>query len=611
MYYPDEIVEEVRQRSDIVDVIGSCVRLQKKGANYMGLCPFHNEKSPSFSVSASKQMYHCFGCGVGGNVITFIMEYENYSFVEALKHLADRSGVKLPEMEYSEEARRAADFKGRLYEVNKIAAKYFFYQLKSERGKAAYEYFRKRELTDQTIVQFGLGYANKYSDDLYKYLKQQGYEDGFLKDTGLITLDETRGGHDKFWNRAMFPIMDVNNKVIAFGGRVMGEGTPKYLNSPETKIFDKSRNLYGLNFAKLSRKPFMLICEGYMDVIALHQAGFTNAVASLGTAFTGLQANLLSRYAKEVYLTYDSDGAGVKAALRAIPILKEAGISVKVINMNPYKDPDEFIKALGAEEYQKRIEEAISGFFFEIKVMEQSYSFADPEQKTKFYHEAAKKLLEFTDEIERTNYEEAVARKYNIDYDMLHKLVIRYGSQMVVINGVNVPNNQAEPKPKQIRERKENDDNHSLAQKRLLTQISSKPELFRRIQTIISAEDFTEGFFRTVAEKTFEQILRITGDSTLDEKSRERLLAEIPSKILTHFEGKEEQTLAAEMFQTEAKEEMGEAEEKKLFEDTVRKVKQATIDRKIEQAVESGDMERFQSLLAEKNKYKNQFKIPE
>lgn len=611
MYYPDEIVEEVRQRSDIVDVIGSYVRLQKKGANYMGLCPFHNEKSPSFSVSASKQMYHCFGCGVGGNVITFIMEYENYSFVEALKHLADRSGVKLPEMEYSEEARRAADFKGRLYEVNKIAAKYFFYQLKSERGKAAYEYFRKRELTDQTIVQFGLGYANKYSDDLYKYLKQQGYEDGFLKDTGLITLDETRGGHDKFWNRAMFPIMDVNNKVIAFGGRVMGEGTPKYLNSPETKIFDKSRNLYGLNFAKLSRKPFMLICEGYMDVIALHQAGFTNAVASLGTAFTGLQANLLSRYAKEVYLTYDSDGAGVKAALRAIPILKEAGISVKVINMNPYKDPDEFIKALGAEEYQKRIEEAISGFFFEIKVMEQSYSFADPEQKTKFYHEVAKKLLEFTDEIERTNYEEAVARKYNIDYDMLHKLVIRYGSQMVVINGVNVPNNQAEPKPKQIRERKENDDNHSLAQKRLLTQISSKPELFRRIQTIISAEDFTEGFFRTVAEKTFEQILRITGDSTLDEKSRERLLAEIPSKILTHFEGKEEQTLAAEMFQTEAKEEMGEAEEKKLFEDTVRKVKQATIDRKIEQAVESGDMERFQSLLAEKNKYKNQFKIPE
>lgn len=611
MYYPDEIVEEVRQRSDVVDVIGSYVRLQKKGANYMGLCPFHNEKSPSFSVSASKQMYHCFGCGVGGNVITFVMEYENYTFVEALKYLADRAGVKLPEMEYSEEAKRAADFKGKLYEVNKIAAKYFFYQMKSERGKVAYDYFKKRELTDETIVKFGLGYANKYSDDLYKYLKQQGYEDGFLKDTGLVTLEESRGGHDKFWNRAMFPIMDVNNKVIAFGGRVMGEGTPKYLNSPETKIFDKSRNLYGLNFAKLSRKPFMLICEGYMDVIALHQAGFSNAVASLGTAFTGLQANLLSRYVKEVYLTYDSDGAGVKAALRAIPILKEAGISVKVVNMNPYKDPDEFMKALGADEYQKRIENAISGFFFEIKVMEQSYSFDDPEQKTKFYHEVAKKLLEFTDEIERTNYEEAVARKYNIDFDMLHKLVIRYGSQMVVINGTEVPNTQTETKPRPQKEHREPDDNNSLAQKRLLTQLASKPELYRRIQSIIGPEDFSDGFYRTVAEKTLTQILMIMNDSTLEVSIREKQLAELPSKILTHFEGKEEQALAAEMFQTEAKEEMGEAEEKKLFEDTVRKVKQATIERKIEQAVEVGDMERFQVLLTEKNKYKNQFRIPE
>ena len=242
---------------------------------------------------------------------------------------------------------------------------------------------------------FGLGYSNKYSDDLYQYLKKQGYEDELLKDSGLVTIDERRGGHDKFWNRAMFPIMDANNRVIGFGGRVMGEGEPKYLNSPETMIFDKSRNLYGLNFARSSRRPHILLCEGYMDVIALHQAGFDNAVASLGTSFTSGHANLLKRYTKEVYLTFDSDGAGVKAALRAIPILKEAGLTAKVINMRPYKDPDEFIKALGAEEYQKRIDEAENSFMFEVRMLERDYDLADPESKTKFFYAVARKMPEF------------------------------------------------------------------------------------------------------------------------------------------------------------------------------------------------------------------------
>ncbi|MGN0505555.1 MAG: DNA primase [Lachnospiraceae bacterium] len=603
MYYPEEVVEEVRQRSDIVDVIGSYVRLQKKGANYMGLCPFHNEKSPSFAVHPGKQMYHCFGCGVGGNVFTFVMEYENFTFVEALKYLADRAGVKLPEMEYSEEAKRAADFKSRLYEVNKVAAKFFFYQLKSEQGRIAYDYFKKRALSEETIVKFGLGYSSRYSDTLYKYLKQQGYEDSFLKETGLVTFDEKRGGYDKFWNRAMFPIMDANNKVIAFGGRVLGDGTPKYLNSPETKIFDKSRNLYGLNYAKLSRKPYMLICEGYMDVIALHQAGFSNAVASLGTAFTGLQASLLSRYTKEVLLTYDSDGAGIKAALRAIPILKEAGISVKVVNMKPYKDPDEFIKALGAEEYQKRIDEATGSFFFELGVLEQGYSFDDPEQKTKFFHEVAKKLLEFSDDIERANYEEAVARKYNISYDMLHKLVIRYGSQMIVVGGTVVPaaNIQREAAGAQGEQRqkvkKEAEDGYTQSQKLLLTWLSSEPELFHRVKGIITPEDFSEGFFKSIARMVFEQYEQ---EGTVS-----------PARIINYFEDKEEQTKAAGLFQTSFREEMDAAGQKKAFEDTVRRVKQSAIEQETRKAVESGDMERFQALIAEKNRYKNSFRIPE
>ena len=370
-YYSDDIIEEVRSRNDIVDVISQYVRLSKKGSTYFGLCPFHNEKTGSFSVSPNKQMYYCFGCGAGGNVFTFLMEYENFTFGEAMEALADRAGVELPKQEYTSAQRQEADKRARLLEINKEAAKYFYMLLRGERGARALSYFRKRELSDETMQKFGLGYSDQYSDDLYRYLRKKGYEDDILKESGLVSIDERRGGYDKFWNRAMFPIMDVHNKVIGFGGRVMGDGEPKYLNSPETKIFDKSRNLYGLNFARSTKKPQLLLCEGYMDVIALHQAGFDNAVASLGTALTSGHANLLKRYTKNVYLTYDSDGAGVKAALRAIPILKEVGITTKVINMKPYKDPDEFIKALGAEEYQKRIDTAENSFMFEIRILEQ------------------------------------------------------------------------------------------------------------------------------------------------------------------------------------------------------------------------------------------------
>ena len=269
MFYPEEIVEEVRMKSDIVDVISGYVKLQKKGSRYFGLCPFHNEKSPSFSVSPDNQMYYCFGCGAGGNTITFLMEYENYSFPEALKILADRVGVELPKKEMSKEAKAAADFRFSLLEINKLAANYFYYQLKHPQGKLGYEYLKGRQLSEETIRRFGLGFANKTSDDLYQYLKAKGYKDQILKDSGLVSIEE-RGAHDKFWNRVMFPIMDMNNRVIGFGGRVMGDGKPKYLNSPETKLFDKSRNLYGLNYARTSRKTYMLICEGYMDVIALH-----------------------------------------------------------------------------------------------------------------------------------------------------------------------------------------------------------------------------------------------------------------------------------------------------------------------------------------------------
>ncbi len=581
MFYPEELVEEIRMKNDIVDVIGSYVKLQKKGGSHMGLCPFHNEKSPSFSVSGAKQMYHCFGCGVGGNVFTFIMEYENYTFVEALKFLAGRVGVNLPEAEYSEEAKKQAGLKNRLLEINKEAAKYFYYQLKSERGQAAYGYLTNREISDDTIKQFGLGYSNKTGDDLYQYLKHLGYEDSILRESGLISFDEKKKVYDKFWNRVMYPIMDVNNRVIGFGGRVMGEGTPKYLNSPETKLFDKSRNLYGLNFARVSRKPNMIICEGYMDVIALHQAGFTNAVASLGTAFTGLQANLLKRYTNEVLLTYDSDDAGMKAALRAIPILKEAGLTAKVVDMKPYKDPDEFIKALGAEEFKKRMETARNAFLFEIEILERDYDLSDPEQKTRFFNETAKKMLVFTEEIERNNYIEAVASKYLVGFENLKKLVNRYGAQIVV--GQN-----DQPKERRTdggRQKNVPEDGIRQSQKILLTWLIEDTKIFDKIKGIISPDDFTEHLYQQVAGMLFEQY------------ETEHIVT--PAKIINRFESKEEQNEAASLFNMEMRGEMSESERKKALEETVMRIKKNSLDAQSKKAIENNDIQALQIIIRE------------
>ncbi|WP_395548578.1 MULTISPECIES: DNA primase [unclassified Lacrimispora] len=558
MRYSEEVIEEVRMKNDIVDVISGYVKLQKKGSNYFGLCPFHNEKSPSFSVSPAKQMYYCFGCGAGGNVLTFIMEYENYSFSEALKVLADRSGVKLPVAEYSKEAREQEDLRSTLLEVNKLAASYFYYQLKNPQGEAGYRYLRDRQLSDETITRFGLGYSNKTSDDLYRYLKGKGYDDGLLKQSGLVTIEE-RGTYDKFWNRVMFPIMDVNNRVIGFGGRVMGAGEPKYLNSPETKLFDKSRNLYGLNYARLSREKYILICEGYMDVIAMHQAGFTNAVASLGTAFTTQHAQLLKRYTDKVVLTYDSDGAGVKAALRAIPILKEAGISIRVLNMQPYKDPDEFIKNLGAEEFRKRIEEARNSFLFEIDVLKKNYKMDDPEQKTEFYNQVARKLLEFPEALERENYLEAVSREYYINYEDLKRLVNRLGASL----GPSVAQREEEGSLKSQR-KKEKEDGVKQSQRLLLTWLIENPLLFDKIEGVITPDDFIEELYHKVARMVFDG----HAAGTLN-----------PAEILNHFIHDEGQYRAvAGLFHASLKESLDNEEQKKAFSETIMKVKKNSLD---------------------------------
>ena len=586
-YYSDELIEEVRSRNDIVDVISGYVRLTKKGSTYFGLCPFHNEKTGSFSVSPNKQMYYCFGCGAGGNVFTFLMQYENFSFPEAMEALAERAGIELPKQEMSAQAKKEADKRQILLEINKAAGKYYYMLLGSEHGKQAYEYFKKRELSDATMQKFGLGYSDKYSDDLYRYLRKLGYDDAILKESGLVSIDEVRGGHDKFWNRAMFPIMDVHNKLIGFGGRVMGDGEPKYLNSPETKVFDKSRNLYALNFARQTKKPQMLLCEGYMDVIALHQAGFDNAVASLGTAFTSGHASLLKRYTKEVYLTFDSDGAGIKAALRAIPILKEVGLTAKVINMKPYKDPDEFIKALGAEEYQKRIDAAENSFMFEIRILEQKYDMKDPEGKTAFQTEVAKKLLDFTTELERNNYMEAVADKYHMSFEALRNLVNQLGTQGGLVK-------ERTPLKSGLNEKKhKKEDGMKQSQKLLLTWLIEYDNLYDKIKDIITPEDFTEDIFRKVAELLYEQ----KKSGTVN-----------PAQIISLFAEEEEQREVAELFHARIHEVDSAAERDKALKETILRVKDNSISYRSAH-LEPTDMQGLQQLVADKRTLQNMEKM--
>lgn len=568
----------MRSRNDIVDVIGGYVRLTKKGSTYFGLCPFHNEKTGSFSVSPNKQMYYCFGCGAGGNVFTFLMQYENFTFSEAMQTLADRVGIELPQQEMTSAQKREADKRARLLEINKEAAKYFYSLLRSPRGEKAYQYFKKRELSDETMQKFGLGYSDQYSDDLYRYLKKKGYDDEILKESGLVSIDEVRGGHDKFWNRAMFPIMDVHNRVIGFGGRVMGDGEPKYLNSPETKIFDKSRNLYGLNIARSTRKSQLLLCEGYMDVIALHQAGFDNAVASLGTALTSGHANLLKRYTKEVYLTYDSDGAGVKAALRAIPLLKEVGIITKVINMRPYKDPDEFIKALGAEEYQKRIDGAENSFLFEIRILEESYDMNDPESKTAFYNEIAKKLLTFSEELERNNYIEAVADKYQIGFENLRRLV----NNLAVGGGLV---RERTPLKSGINENKKKEDGMKQSQKLLLTWLVNDTGLFETIKGLIKADDFTEELYHRVAEELFGQYER---DKSVN-----------PARIVSMFPEEEEQKEVAALFNARIHEVETKNDMDKALKETILRIKQNSIDYRTRHA-DPTDMNALMQIVEDK-----------
>ncbi|MCM1083831.1 MAG: DNA primase [Clostridium sp.] len=578
MYYSDDIIEEVRSRNDIVDVIGGYVSLKKQGNSYSACCPFHHEKTPSFHVSRDKQLYHCFGCGASGNVFTFVREYENMGFVEAMKLLADRSGMTLPEYELSPKQKEQENYRTELKELNRTAAAYFHYLLtKTEHGKKALDYLHNRGFTDDTITAFAMGYSDIYNDDLYKYLKNKGYTDRQMVDAGLVDVYEDRGANDKFWNRVMVPILDINGKVIAFGGRVLGDGKPKYVNTKETAVFDKSRNLFAMNIARRSKRRGIIICEGYMDVIAMHQAGFDNAVASLGTAFTIGQANIIKRYTDEAYLAYDSDGAGTNATMKAIGIMRSVGITTRVIDMKPYKDPDEFIKNMGREAYEERILNASTGIMFEVACLAGNYNLKDPEEKTKFTKEAAKRISAIEEVVTRHSYIETVAEQYRLDADGFKSMVTKYGTlgikEMEITNSV----------PRRTTQKQ---DDTNMPERLLLTWLVNDTGLFDVLSGIISEEDFVAEDYRAVADILFSQY-RDTGQVK-------------PAAIVDMFPDMDKQRLVASILQTELAFDMSLEEREKAVNDVVKRTKLAKIDYDMSMCMD--DMARLQELIKAKAK---------
>lgn len=559
MYYGEDIVEEVRQKTDIVDLVGQYVHLKKKGSSYFGLCPFHGEKTASFSVSPGKQIFYCFGCGKAGDSIRFLMEYENLSFVEALEELAERANITLPKEEKRDKGEE--DLRYKILEINKQAALFYVKQLRSEKGKQGLAYCAKRKLSGESITHFGLGYAGKERDSLYQYCKSLGFKDQVLQESGLFSFKEN-GVYDKFFNRLIFPIMDLHNRVIGFGGRVMGDGEPKYLNSPETKLFDKSRNLFALNFSRKSRANYFILCEGYMDVISLHQWGFSEAVAALGTAFTEQQADLMKRFNSLIYLCFDSDGAGKKACKRAISILREKKLEGKVIRLSPYKDPDEFLKAEGKEAFEKRIEEAKNAFLWEVEEKKTEFDLHDPAGMQKYMESIAELLrTSFSDPVERENYLKAVAREQLLKAENLQHLVDKEEEKTQLSFGLRKNAGRQEKK----REERWN----SPLEEEFLSVLMQRNEFVDLAKKYIEEVDFQGDFAKEIYLKLLSGLsAKAILDSYQNEEEKYQKLVKLYHGDLYHMDLEKD-------------------EEKKLLSDYIRQLKLQKIEEKIKEVTDA------------------------
>lgn len=499
--YPEEVISEVLSRTDIVDLVGGYVRLKRAGRGYMGLCPFHKEKSPSFHVSDDKQLYHCFGCGVGGNAIHFVMAAENLDFVEALKYLADRAGIILPEPDTAKRDGARYEFKKKMYAANIFAAKFFRDELSGEKGKDARVYVEKRKLLPSTVRRFGIGYAPG-DGSLIKAAKDAGIGEDVLLALGLTMRTERGKLIERFRNRLIVPIIDVRKNVIAFGGRALSpDEKAKYLNSPESAVFTKGRELFALNYAKASNDNRMILCEGYMDVISLHQAGFTKAVASMGTALTADQARTIKKYAPEVYLCYDSDGPGQKATDAAAEIFSPLDIKVKVINLPDCKDPDEYIKKYGAEAFSSVLGKAKSITDFKIGTLKKAYDLKDIDQKVDFTRAASEVLLKIKNPIEQEAYIKKVSDESGISEDSIKAEIMKRDSSMRKREEKKIFSRPSAPKVQNV----------SLtvsgkayeAQKILLSLMARDKRVFLKYSEEMKKEDYSTEALRALADKLY------------------------------------------------------------------------------------------------------------
>ena len=500
--YSEELIDEIKNSNDIVDVISQYVILKRSGRNFFGLCPFHKEKSPSFSVSPDKQIFHCFGCGAGGNVIHFVSKIENADFKEAISILANRAGIELPTLNNYED-NKTAMLKTKVYEINQIAAEFYHHNLYRPTSKTAQEYIKKRKLDNKTLKSFLIGYSGNY-DELYKILKQKGYKEEEILASSLVNKTDDGKYIDRFRKRVMFPIQDIRNKVIAFGGRVLDDSKPKYINSPENIVYSKGRHLFGLNVAKKSDLKNIIIVEGYMDAISLYQRGITNVVASLGTALTEAQGRLLRRYSERVTIGYDSDGAGQAATLRGLEILQNIGCDVRILQISGAKDPDEYVIKYGPERFLKCVEQAISLVEFKVKMLKQNLNLENINDKIKFLNEVAKILANVTNSIERELYIEKIATEYKVSKESI------YGEVNKLIYAKNTGEKILE-KPiikKEVKKEKPKIDEAIVKRENLIIYllINYPQESYNKIKNIVLEQDIKLEANQKIFKKMYEEI---------------------------------------------------------------------------------------------------------
>ena len=500
--YSDEIIDEVRQNNDIVDIISQYVHLKRSGRNYFGLCPFHNEKSPSFSVSPDKQIFHCFGCGVGGNVFTFLTKIEGINFIEAVQNLAERASIQLPTLENGGDSAKEA-LKAKVYKVNEFTANYYHENLYKPESKIAQEYIKKRKLTNETLKSFQIGFSGRF-DELYQELKKQGFEEAEILESGLVNKNEKGQYIDRYRNRLMFPICDVRGRVIAFGGRVLDDSKPKYINSPENVVYSKGRNLFGLNVAKKGNIKQILVVEGYMDVISLHQRGITNVVAPLGTALTQQQGWLLRKSSEKIILSFDSDDAGLTAKIRALDILQNMGCDIRILQMDGAKDPDEYIIKYGNARFNNLVEKALSVIEFKVKILKQNLNLASTNDKIKFLNEIAKLIAKVENTMEREVYIEKITKEYDISkeaiYAEVNKLAYAGSQGEKILEKTKPIVNRKKVEENQISDAIKRRENTILSI--LLTEDSN---VFPIINQNIKVEDFKDTINKKIAQKLYEE----------------------------------------------------------------------------------------------------------